>query len=86
MLLPQAYGESSFSALCGLSLDDAAGKIGLEHRAEGALALVALPLLKAALVVDYQDGDTFYPEGLYTLLEEAYYVPGRFRIALEGGS
>jgi hypothetical protein len=50
--------------------------------AKGSLALVTLPLLKAALMVDYQDGDAFGSEGLDALLEEAYYVPGRFRVAL----
>jgi hypothetical protein len=69
-----------------LGLYDATGKVGLEHRTEGALALVALPLLKTALVVDYQDGDAFDPERLDALLEEANYVPGRLRVALEGRS
>src|SRR5215211_7588348 len=86
LLLPQAHGESSLSALCGLGLDDATSEVGLEHTSEGSLALVALPLLKSALVVDYQDGDSFSSEGLDALLEEAYYVPGSFRVALESGS
>jgi hypothetical protein len=42
-----------------LGLYDAASKIGLEHTAKGGLALVALSGLQPALVVDYQDGDTF---------------------------
>jgi hypothetical protein len=85
LLLPEAHREHSLSTLRGLSLDDAAGEVGLEHAAEGAFALVALALLQAALVVDYQDGDALCPKGLYALLEEAYYVPCGFRIALEGG-
>jgi hypothetical protein len=82
LLLPQAHRERALSSFCGLGLYDAAGKVGLEHRAEGTLALVALTGLESALVVDYQDGDAFCPEGLDALLEEAYYVPGRFRVAL----
>src|SRR5215211_6825827 len=86
LLLPQTNGESPFAAFCGLSLYDAAGEVRLEHRTEGALALVALSLLKTALVVDYQDRYAFGPEGLDTLLEEPYYVPGSFRVTLEGRS
>jgi hypothetical protein len=82
LFLPEAHCERALSALGGLGLYHTTSEIGLKHIAKGSLALVALACLQPALVVHYQDGDAFCPKGLDALLEEAYYVPGRFRVAL----
>ena len=69
--LPEPHGERVLTSIGRFDLYDATSQSGFVDAAEGALALVALPSLQPALMVDHQDSHAGSPKGFHDLLMES---------------